>query len=93
MTNSSINVYLNTWNVREEKECPTVADEAALRGFAADDDDSPPTSEDLEALPRVADKIPYTIFIVVAAEAAERFTYRSLTGPMREYGVHSGDEP
>lgn len=46
--------------------------------------DESPTPEELETLPRVCDKIPYTIFFVVVAEVAERFTYRSLTGPMRQ---------
>lgn len=44
-----------------------------------------PTPEDFESLPRVCDKIPHTIFFVVVAEVAERFTYRSLTGPMRKH--------
>jgi proton-dependent oligopeptide transporter, POT family len=48
------------------------------------DDGSPPTDEELETLPRVSDKIPYSIFIVVVAEVAERWTFRSLTGPMRK---------
>ncbi|KAB8069536.1 POT family-domain-containing protein [Aspergillus leporis] len=44
-----------------------------------------PTPEELETLPRIADKIPYTIFMVVIAEAAERFTFRSITGPLQNY--------
>ncbi|KAB8217124.1 POT family-domain-containing protein [Aspergillus novoparasiticus] len=44
-----------------------------------------PTREELETLPRIADKIPYTIFMVVIAEAAERFTFRSITGPLQNY--------
>ncbi|OGM44702.1 oligopeptide transporter [Aspergillus bombycis] len=44
-----------------------------------------PTPEQLEALPRVADKIPYMIFMVAIAEAAERFIFRSITGPLQNY--------
>lgn len=47
-------------------------------------DDLSPSPEELKTLRHVCDTIPYTIFLVVAAEAAERFAYRSLTGPMRE---------
>jgi POT family proton-dependent oligopeptide transporter len=49
--------------------------------------DGRPTPEELETLPRVCDKIPYAIFFIVVAEVAERFTYRSLTGPMRKSGL------
>lgn len=47
------------------------------------DNGSSPTIEELKSLPRVSDNIPYTVFVVVAAEVAERFAYRSITGPMR----------
>ncbi|KAK3309421.1 putative oligopeptide transporter [Chaetomium strumarium] len=58
--------------------------------------DEPPTAEELETLPRVCDKIPYAIFFIVVAEVAERFTYRSLTGPMQNYiqnPFHDTDHP
>ncbi|KAI0118721.1 POT peptide transporter [Nemania sp. FL0031] len=44
-----------------------------------------PTEEELTSLRRVCDTIPFTIFFVVVAEVAERFTYRSLTGPLQNY--------
>lgn len=51
-----------------------------------------PSPEDLKTLRHVCDTIPYTIFLVVAAEAAERFAYRSLTGPMREFKPDAQNE-
>ncbi|KAJ8125713.1 hypothetical protein O1611_g7927 [Lasiodiplodia mahajangana] len=48
-------------------------------------DDAEPTEEELSSLRRVCDTIPFTIFFVVVAEVAERFTYRSLTGPLQNY--------
>ncbi|KAI1267890.1 POT peptide transporter [Xylariaceae sp. FL1019] len=55
-----------------------------LRHLTADDD-CEPSETDLKSLRRVSDKIPFSIFLVVVAEAAERFTYRSLTGPLQNY--------
>ncbi|KAI0388510.1 POT peptide transporter [Xylariaceae sp. FL0594] len=58
-----------------------------------DKDASEPTEEDLRSLRRVGDAIPYTIFFVVVAEVAERFTYRSLTGPIQNYIQHPLHNP
>ncbi|KAI0145504.1 POT peptide transporter [Xylariaceae sp. FL1272] len=49
------------------------------------DEECEPSETDLKTLRRVSDKIPFSIFLVVVAEVAERFTYRSLTGPLQNY--------
>lgn len=80
---SSKYISLNARRTSEEKEIDqTSANETSIPRSA--DNDSSPTNDDLRNLPRVSDNIPYTIFMVVAAELAERFAYRSITGPMRE---------
>ncbi|KAF2134439.1 DNA repair helicase, partial [Dothidotthia symphoricarpi CBS 119687] len=57
-------------------------------------DDSQPTSEDLALLPRVADKLPYGVFLVAIVELCERFAYYGLSGPFQNYianGYHDAN--
>ncbi|POS69335.1 POT family protein [Diaporthe helianthi] len=68
-----------------EKKRPDLAPSLEINDAAPADGSSVPTSEDLKTLPRVCDKISNAIFFMVVAEVAERFTYRSLTGPMQNY--------
>lgn len=80
---SSKIMSLNARRTSEEKKIEqTSTNETSIPRSA--DNDSTPTNDDLKHLPRVSDNIPYTIFMVVAAELSERFAYRSITGPMRK---------
>lgn len=51
--------------------------------FSEGEDGSTPTEEELVTLRRVADKVSLVIYLVGAAEVAERFAFRCLTGPLR----------
>ncbi|KXJ88078.1 H+/oligopeptide symporter [Microdochium bolleyi] len=51
----------------------------------ADDVSAVPSPDELQTLPRVSDKIPISIFTVAVAEVAERFTFRSIAGPIQNY--------
>jgi dipeptide/tripeptide permease len=46
---------------------------------------SVPTPEDLLFLPRVADSLPYSAFLVAIVELCERFAYYGLSGPFQNY--------
>lgn len=53
-----------------------------------------PTQEELGELPRVADKLPYGVFLVAIVELCERFAYYGLSGPFQNYianGYHDGN--
>lgn len=47
--------------------------------------DVSPTEWEWDNLRHVYDDIPIKIFLVAIAELAERFTYRSVSAPIREY--------
>lgn len=57
--------------------------------LSADDKDGTATTEvsveDGLSLRRVGEHIPVSVFLVAVSEVCERFTYRCLTGPLREY--------
>lgn len=51
-------------------------------------EDSTPTPEDLALLPRVADELPYGVFLVAIVELCERFAYYGLSGPFQNYAAN-----
>lgn len=44
-----------------------------------------PTEEDWKTLREVADRIPFSAFLVIIIEFCERFTYYGLIGPFQNY--------
>ncbi|KAI8626837.1 POT peptide transporter [Xylariaceae sp. FL1651] len=68
-----------------EQEKPDLEPTNEIPVVGPTDKNCEPTEEEIKTLRHVCDKIPFTIFFVVVAEVAERFTYRSLTGPLQNY--------
>ena len=56
---------------------------ASLSSFEPATDE--PTEEERATLRHVADKIPWSAFLVAIIELAERFTYYGLSGPFQNY--------
>ena len=56
------------------------------------DSSDEPTEEDLEALRRVADKLPWSAFLVAVIELCERFAYNGFSGPWQNYIQNSVDD-
>ncbi|WDK09665.1 POT family protein [Colletotrichum graminicola] len=52
------------------------------------EDGQSPNDEELATLRRVADRVSIAIYLVGAAEVAERFAFRCLTGPLQNYVEH-----
>lgn len=62
---------------------PSSTDGASL-GTATPDGEEP-TEEEKKSLRKVADHLPWAIFIVCIVELCERFTYYGLSGPFQNY--------
>ncbi|EQL01067.1 POT family protein [Ophiocordyceps sinensis CO18] len=52
------------------------------------EDGAGPSDDELTTLRRVADRVSIAIYLVGAAEVAERFAFRCLTGPLQNYVEH-----
>ena len=53
-----------------------------------------PTEEEVATLRKVADRLPWSAFIVALVELCERFTYYGLSGPFQNYiQYHPHDTP
>ncbi|KAF2739581.1 peptide transporter-like protein PTR2 [Polyplosphaeria fusca] len=52
-----------------------------------------PTVDDLALLPRVADKLPWSAFLVAIVELCERFAYYGLSGPFQNYMSNKYHDP
>ena len=63
-----------------EKEEPGTSS-ASLASFEGDE----PTEEEKQTLRKVADKLPWSTFLVGLIELCERFTYYGLSGPFQNY--------
>ncbi|CAN6637023.1 peptide transporter Ptr2p [Trichomonascus vanleenenianus] len=54
-----------------------------------------PTEEELATLPKVSDRLPFSVWLVAAVELCERFCYNGLAGPFQNYmqldRQHPGD--
>lgn len=48
-------------------------------------DGDEPTEHELQTLRKVADKLPWSAFLVAVVELCERFTYYGLSGPFQNY--------
>lgn len=48
-------------------------------------DGGEPTDEEKQTLRKVADKLPWSAFLVCVIELCERFTYYGLSGPFQNY--------
>ena len=57
---------------------------ASLSSFEGDE----PTEEEKTTLRHVADKLPWSTFLVAIVELAERFTYYGISGPFQNYIQH-----
>ncbi len=65
-----------------KQEC--YADDRGHGHEIADDDDADtPTEEDRQTLRKVADKLPYSTFLVALVELCERFAYYGMSGPFQ----------
>lgn len=56
-----------------------------LLGAIVTADGEEPTDEEKASLRKVADKLPWSAFIVCIVELCERFTYYGLSGPFQNY--------
>uniref|UniRef100_A0A1D1YXP9 Putative peptide transporter ptr2 n=1 Tax=Anthurium amnicola TaxID=1678845 RepID=A0A1D1YXP9_9ARAE len=50
-----------------------------------EDNEVQPTAEDWKSLPRIPDKLPLMVWMVVFCELCERFTYYGASGPFQNY--------
>ena len=64
-------------------------DSASQISFEGDE----PTEEDRRNLRKVADKLPWSAFLVAAIELCERFTYYGLSGPFQNYIQNDYNDP
>lgn len=71
-----------------EKEEPS-AESSSLTSFEGDE----PTEEERRTLRKVADKLPWSAFLVAMVELCERFTYYGLSGPFQNYIQNSYHDP
>ncbi|KAI9793648.1 MAG: peptide transporter ptr2 [Peltula sp. TS41687] len=55
--------------------------------------DEEPTDEEVRTLLRVADKLPWSAWLVAVIELCERFAYYGLTGPFQNYMQNPADDP
>lgn len=77
------------------KEEPTKAQDTTIstsdhQGSSDADDGQLPrdaTQEEIDALPHVADKLPFAAWAVIVAGAFERFTYFGLIAPWRKLKI------
>lgn len=58
-----------------------------------DDDDDTPTEDEKRTLRRVADKLPWSAFLVAVVELCERFAYYGLSGPFQNYISNKYNDP
>ena len=65
------------------------ADSSSLVSFEGDE----PTEEERRTLRKVADKLPWSAFLVAMVELCERFTYYGLSGPFQNYIQNSYNDP
>jgi POT family proton-dependent oligopeptide transporter len=56
-------------------------------------DGDEPTDFELQTLRKVADKLPWSAFLVAIVELCERFTYNGLSGPFQNYISNSAHDP
>lgn len=71
-----------------EKENPNISS-TSLTSFESDE----PTEEERRTLRKVADKLPWSAFLVAVIELCERFTYYGLSGPFQNYIENSYHDP
>lgn len=71
---------------------PTYTDEADTPGIGLgygnsshSSDDEEPTEEETRTLVRVADKLPWSAWLVAVIELCERFAFYGLNGPFQNY--------
>ncbi|KAK4693535.1 hypothetical protein P7C71_g3887, partial [Lecanoromycetidae sp. Uapishka_2] len=72
----------------EDKE-ESGLESASIISFEGDE----PTEEERETLRKVADKLPWSAFLVAMVELCERFTYYGLSGPFQNYIQNSYHDP
>ena len=60
--------------------------------FTSSDGDEP-TEEEKRTLRKVADKLPWSAFLVAMVELCERFTFYGLSGPFQNYIQNSYHDP
>ncbi len=69
------------------------ADEKANDYESSDSDDADaPTTEERQTLRKVADKLPWSAFLVALVELCERFAYYGLTGPFQVRPSSEGNQ-
>ncbi|KAF2108340.1 peptide transporter-like protein PTR2 [Lophiotrema nucula] len=56
-------------------------------------DGNEPTADELTRLPRIADKLPWSAFLVAIVELCERFAYYGLSGPFQNYMANKYHDP
>lgn len=56
-------------------------------------DNDEPTEEERATLRLVADKLPWSTFLVAMIELCERFTYYGLSGPFQNYIQNEYNDP
>ena len=56
-------------------------------------EDDEPTEEERRTLRTVANKLPWSAFLVAMVELCERFTYYGLSGPFQNYIQRSYHDP
>ena len=85
---------------RNDSVVPTYADEKEILDSplrhgdsSASSDNEEPTEEETRTLVRVADKLPWSAWLVAAIELCERFAYYGLSGPFQNYMQNAADDP
>ena len=73
-----------------EEDEPDLSSASDIESF----EDDEPTEDELATLRKVADRLPWSAFIVALVELCERFTYYGLSGPFQNYiQYHPHDTP
>ncbi|MCJ1454623.1 peptide transporter ptr2 [Mycoblastus sanguinarius] len=73
--------------IMEKEETSNSA--ASLSSF----EDDEPTEEEKRTLRKVADRLPWSAYLVAMVELCERFTYYGLSGPFQNYIQNSYNDP
>jgi POT family proton-dependent oligopeptide transporter len=85
MAGGTENGPINTAPTWSEKQDTVLGESHEHEGSSSFNTDEEPTEEERVTLRRVADKLPWSAWLVAIVELCERFAYYGLSGPFQNY--------